>query len=403
MAFSLNPDDYTDATDEPKGAAQAAGEPELADVASIMDEARRATAPDDAFERKAEAATDPQTKAIMSVDLADLAQRDEITRAVRDLGARGLKDAQSGSNSLLDATLGELGSGDSNTQSVGNSLAELSHTLEDLNPRGVDFYKKGVLGKLTLKARRYLERYETSSKKIDEIAKTLKRGASQLEADAKTLEIESVSLTKASRQLAEDAEVATRLSTSLQAECDRRKADPSPEMQARVKWVEQEVLFPLASRRQALEAQLAATQQAIVAYDVARRNDLTLAQTVRDTSDMSIQLMRTGVMLATALQTQRQVTEQVKAVRDANSRMIRQNAAMLGETGRDVQELATGAIVDPGALEEAYDACIKAVEDADTFRSKAIPQMQAQSERFHELYLKSRELTDRMQGRSDEA
>lgn len=397
MAFSLDMDSFAtpDGEKKPQTAAADKPAPQITSAEQVGQEVGKELEVSDQTKKAIESGADPKVEQIMSVDLTSLSERRAVTDAIRKMGDDDVKGSNQ-SNALLQTTLQNLGAGSSNTDSVGNQLADLAHTIEELNPEGVDFYKKGLFGKLTSPARRYLERYETAEKKINEIVRNLERGSRQLEADSKTLEQESVAMQARSKRIAQDAEIARTLSVSLKNELDQRKALANPEDTERIRWVENEVLFPLTRKAQSLEVQLATNQQGIIAMEVAKRNNDTLIDSVHDATTTSIQLLRTGITLQAALQNQKRVADQVQAINDANSELIRSNARMLQENGAEIQRIAAAPAVDPAALEEAYETCLKAVQDADTFREKAIPEMQATTETFHQLYLKSKAVTDRL-------
>lgn len=392
MALSLNPDDYAPHAKK----AEAKPVPEPTTTAEVTSEVERSLAVSDETKAKVERALDPQVAAIMSVDATDLAGRRQVAGTIRSLGAEATKQSEA-SNALLDQRLKDLGAGSSNTDAVGNQLAELARQVEELNPAGIDFYKRGVLGKLASRTRSYLRRYETARATIDGIVKSLRRGAAQLDADSVTLERESVRLQQLSRSIAQDSTTARELSAALADEVERRKsASPDADELARLRWVENDVLFPLTRKAQNLEVLLATNQQSIIAMEVAKRNNDVLAETVRDATTTSVQLLRTGVTLQAALQNQRRVAEQVRTLEGANTELLRSNAELLRDNGQEIQELSTRPVVDADALTEAYETCLKAIDDADTFRERAIPEMQEATARFHELYERSKQVTDRL-------
>lgn len=319
---------------------------------------------------------------IMGVDLESLAQRREFVQVVETFGLDIMK--QSGSkNSILQKRMGELGKAGGETGEVAKGLGELSVKMRDLDPSGLDFTKTGVLGKLFNPIRRYFERYKTADAEIAGIIKSLDKGQTILKNDNITLEIEQASMRGLTKQLMQNIELGTQLDSYLSNAVENEKAANAEE--DKIKFVEEEIIFPLRQRLMDFQQLLAVNQQGIIAMEVIRKNNLELIRAVERAKLVTVSALRVAVTVAGALYNQKIVLEKVQMLNETTNNMIAATSRMLKEQGTAIQKDAAEASISSDTLKQAFADTLSALDDISMYKVKALPQMAQTIQEFRNI------------------
>ena len=188
--------------------------------------------------------------------------------------------------------------------------------------------------------------------------------------------------------------MADQLEEALIAAIEKAEAEGvDPE---KVRFVRQEILFPLEQKRQDLQTLLAVNQQGIVAMSVLRENNRALMTNIDRTSQISLRALDTGVMIQRALHDQQAQMEKVKMVGEVTESIIRGNAEALRTQGAEIQRQSTEAMIDPAVIKESFEQVFAALEEGDAYREAAIPRMQATIAELQALTDKGQERLNRL-------
>lgn len=309
---------------------------------------------------------------IMAVDLDSLAERREIVQVIETFGADIIKQSQA-KNSILQKRMGEFGRAGGESGEVAKGLEELSIKMRDLDPSGLDFTKTGVLGRILNPIRRYFERFKTADAEIASIVKTLDKGKSILKNDNTTLEIEQAAMRDLTKQLNQKIELGTQLDAYLTNQVENAKIAGGSE--EKVKFVEEEILFPLRQRLMDFQQLLTVNQQGIIAMEVIRKNNLELIRAVDRAETVTVSALRVAVTVAGALYNQKIVLEKVQMLNETTNQMITATSKMLKEQGTAIQKEAVEASISPDTLKQAFADTLSALDDISTYKTKALPQM----------------------------
>jgi uncharacterized protein YaaN involved in tellurite resistance len=293
------------------------------------------------------------------------------------LGAGEIRSAANQSNRMLDRTIRSLGEGagggDTQTR-VGSSLVELRRTVEDLDPRdtpGKGF--KGLLSKLPggNRFRDHVAKYASSQATLNRIVDSLRGGQDELRRDNAALQTERARLWETMGKLQEYAVLTDALDAAVE---ERIAQTPDP---ARADALRADVLFPVRQKHQDLLTQLAVCAQGYLAMDVVRRNNDELIKGVDRAATTTLQALRIAVMLASALQNQRKVTEQVTAIRRTTEEIVRTNADMLDRQAGEIQRIAADPAVGAETLRTAFQQIYRTLDAIDTYKVRATESMAA--------------------------
>ena len=355
---------------------------EVPDENEVKAIVRQQVEPTEERRRTIAGATEGQAGQIMSVDLDSFESRREITSAIESMG-NDLATKSTAKNEILARRIGELGQGGGQTGEVARGLADLSIQMRDLDPSAIDFAKSGGLGKFFNPVRRYFERYKTADAEIADIVRSLDRGKATLTADNTTLELEEAAMRDLTKKLSEKVDIAMQLDRSLTTEIEHRKAQNEDEKL--VKFVEEEVLFPLRQKVMDFQQLLVVNQQGIVAMEVIRRNNLELIRAVDRAQSVTVSSLRVAVTVAGALYNQKIVLDKVKALNATTESMIASTSRMLKEQGTEIQRQATEATVSPETLKQAFADALGALDDISTYKQEALPRIAQTIQEFKQI------------------
>lgn len=295
---------------------------------------------------------------------------------IAGLGSADIRSAAQQSNRMLERavrSLGADGGGDAQGR-VANSLVELRRTVVDLDPS--DSPAKGF-GKLLSKLpggnkfRDHVAKYASSQATLNKIVGALRGGQDELRRDNAALHTERARLWETMGKLQEYAV----LTEALDAAVEQRIAGQSDPGQAAALRVD--VLFPVRQKHQDLLTQLAVCAQGYLAMDVVRRNNDELIKGVERAATTTVSALRIAVMLASALDNQKRVAEQINTLRDTTEDLIRGNAEMLSTQSGEIQRIAADPAVGAETLRTAFAQIYKTLDAIDTFKVQATENMAA--------------------------
>ena len=319
--------------------------------------------------------------------------RDKARQAIEQLGAgtTALSASQSRMTASSLRSLAEEGAGG---KEIASNLSDLAIRMRKLDPSKVDFARRGILSKFHDPVERYFEQFKSARTEIEAVMVSLKHGRDTLASDNVELERQEVTLLKDSQTLAKELDVANQLEVALTDAIERAEAEGvDPE---KVRFVRQEILFPLEQKRQDLQTLLAVNQQGIVAMSVLRENNRALMTNIDRTSQISLRALDTGVMIQRALHDQQAQMEKVKMVGEVTESIIRGNAEALHTQGAEIQRQSSEAMIDPEVIKESFEQVFAALEEGDAYRDAAIPRMQATIAELQSITDKGQERLNRL-------
>ena len=320
--------------------------------------------------------------AIFESDLNNPSERESITRPLENFGLSEMRRSTA-TNELLTTRFADFSKSGKEADNVGDKLAELNLQIKDLDPSGLDFAKKGILGKISDPVKKYFNRYQKAEVAISNIMVSLDKSKTVLENDNTTLLTEENELRDVTNKLMADIELGKRMDESIEAQI--HEAEISGVDKEKIDFVKEEILFPLRQRVMDMQQMIVINQQGIVSLNVVRRNNKELIRGVERAKNVTVTALRTGVMVASALYDQKIVMDKINILNETTGEIIQSTSRMLKEQGSEIQKNSAETMISPDVLKAAFQDAIQAIEDVSTYKQEALPKMKETIAMFSDM------------------
>ena len=372
---------------------------DLPDVEEVKNEVKEEIAPAPETKMQLEKAAESNTDELFTFDLGSLSDRRNIVSSIETFGSDVVaKSTQK--NELLNVRLVDLSKMGGENGEVVNGLSQLQMQMKDLDPSGIDFAKKGVIGKLFNPIRNYFAKFEKADDVIAQTIVSLGKGKDVLKRDNTTLEVEQLALRDLTKKLSQQIELGTQMDDAITAAIEKAKTENVDE--ERIKFIEEEVLFPLRQRLMDMQQMQTVNMQGIIAMEIVRRNNKELIRAVERAENVTISALRIAVTVASALYNQKIVLEKVNAVNEATNKLIGATSKMLKEQGTQIQQQAMESNISVDTLRAAFADTFEALDSVSAYKTKALPQMKTTIAEFRALADEGEKRIQKMEARDAE-
>ncbi|MBB6669520.1 toxic anion resistance protein [Cohnella nanjingensis] len=319
---------------------------------------------------------------IMTLDIESLEKRKEILQSIDTFGLNTMKSSST-KNNLLQVQVGNLSkTGDEGGQ-VAKGLTELHMQLKDLDPSVIDFAKTGFLGKLFNPLRAYFLKYQKADAVIADIVVSLDKGRMTLKNDNTTLEIEQQALRDLTKKLQKEIQLGMMMDQSIEAQLEAAKQ--REEDADKIRFITEEVLFPLRQRVMDLQQMLVVNQQGIMAIEVVIRNNKELIRGVDRAKNVTISALKISVTVASALYNQKIVLKKIELLNQTTNELIAGTSRMLKEQGAAIHKQSLETSISVDTLKQAFSDVLSALDSISTYKQEALPKMRETIVQFREL------------------
>jgi uncharacterized protein YaaN involved in tellurite resistance len=332
--------------------------------------------------------------AIMDGDFTDPNARQTILKPLEDFGSVAMsRSAQR--NKLVATRMVDLNRGGEDAGDVGTNLTELRTQIKDLDPGPLDFAKKGFLGRIFNPIRKYFAKYQKADSAIADIVKSLDKGSKILKNDNTTLLSEEAALSDLTKKLNADIEMGRQMDAAIEQQILAAEAEGrDPE---KIKFVREEILFPLRQRIMDMQQMVVVNHQGIMSMNIVRRNNKELIRGVERAKNVTVTALRTGVMVASALYNQKVLLRKIQTLNETTENIIESTSRMLKDQGGEIQRQSMETMISADVLKRSFADALQAIEDISTYRENALPQMQQTIDQFREMADEGQVVVDRLE------
>ncbi|MDR1805244.1 MAG: toxic anion resistance protein [Clostridium sp.] len=355
---------------------------EVPEIAKVSEEVLAEVTPKSEEEQALAAQAEQNALALLQADAGSPEERRGMLKSIEDFGLDTIRRSAK-KNELLKVPVGALSKQGDEGSAVSKSLMELHREIKDLDPSLVDFAKEGFLGKLFNPIRAYFERYQKADAVISGIIESLEKGRATLKNDNTTLELEQEGLRELTLRLNKEIALGMAMDECIEQKIAEAQASGGSEEQ--IRFVQEELLFPLRQRLQDMQQMAAVNQQGILAIEVIRRNNRELIRGVERAKTVTIAALKTAVIVAAALYNQRVVLKKIQALNQTTNEIIAGTSKMLLEQGTEIQQQAMDTGVSVETLKQAYADVIAALDEISSFKQQALPKMKETVAQFRQL------------------
>lgn len=336
--------------------------------------------PEEVTQLKAQAKSN--VSAILEMDVESLEKRQSILQSIDSFGMGTMK-ASSEKNALLQVSVGNLSKlGDEGGQ-VAKGLTELQLQLKDLDPSAIDFAKTGLLGKLFNPLRQYFAKFQKADGVISDIIVSLEKGKTVLKNDNTTLSFEQQAMRDLTKRLQKEIELGMLMDQEIEAQIEAAKARSEDE--DKVRFITEEVLFPLRQRVMDLQQMLVVNQQGIMAMEVVMRNNKELIRGVDRARNVTVSALKISVTVASALYNQKIVLKKIELLNQTTNELISSTSRMLKDQGAAIHKQALESNISVETLKQAFADVLSALDSINAYKQEALPRMRDTIVQFREL------------------
>ncbi len=367
---------------------------QVPDEAEIKKEVQEQAKPKSKEVAQLQAVAESNVAEIMTLDIDELAKRKQLLQSIESFGTDSMKRSAA-KNSLMQMTVGTLSKDGDEGGVVAKSLMDLQRELKDLDPSLIDFTRTGILGKLFDPVRAYFARYQRAESIIAEIIISLDKGKTTLKNDNITLEIEQQVLRDLTRKLMKEVQLGSMMDESIEKQIESARArNEDPE---KVKFVAEEVLFPLRQRIMDMQQMIVVNQQGVMATEIVIRNNKELMHGVERAQTVTISALKTSVMVAGALCNQNIVLTKIERLNDTTNNIISSTGRALKSQGAEIQKRSMQANTPVETLKAAFADAMEALDSIGTYKQEALPKMRETINQFKELAARGEEQIQKLE------
>ncbi|MBE6498928.1 MAG: toxic anion resistance protein [Methanobrevibacter thaueri] len=336
--------------------------------------------------------------AIFDANLDNPQERESILKPLDDFGLNDMSKSAA-HNEMLATRFVDLTKGGKDADNISGQLLELNKQMKDLDPSKVDFAKKGVLGNIMNPVRKYFAKYEKAEVAISDIVESLDKSSRVLQNDNTTLLNEENYLRQITNKLLADIELGKEMDASIEAQIQNAEIEGIDA--DKIKFVKEEILFPLRQRIMDMQQMIVVNQQGIVSLNVIRRNNKELIRGVNRAKNVTVSALRTGVMVASALYDQKIVMEKINILNQTTENIIESTSHMLKEQGSEIQKRSAETMISPETLKAAFQEAIQAINDVSNYKIQALPQMKETIDMFSDMADEGQKVVEKLETKNN--
>jgi uncharacterized protein YaaN involved in tellurite resistance len=168
--------------------------------------------------------------------------------------------------------------------------------------------------------------------------------------------------------------------TSKVDDAERMGGDPD-----KVKFIREEVLFPLAQKLMDIQQLMTVSQQGVVAMEVLQRNNGELIRGVDRAKNVTVNALRISITVASALFNQKVILEKIQVLNKTTEDLISKTSKMLKEQGAEIHKQATSSTISVDVLKQAFTDVLQSLDEINRYKTDALPKMKETITQFQEL------------------
>lgn len=308
---------------------------------------------------------------LLAVDHSSSIQREQTRQRMASL-ALSLQRESASTTSVLTASLHQVSARSDEESSVARSLARLREQVEFIDPSLLDstqsWFRRllGWIFRIEVPQKRFLIRYQSVHVSIAETLAALKDGREQLCRDTLTLAADQQDLTQATERLKSSIGFIELLSRQLKLSKENQSSAE------KVKFIEEDLLFPLSQRALDLRQQLAINEQGILAFELVMKNFQDLIQGVDRALHATAAGLRIAATVAVTLAEQENIANRIGSTVRTTDGFLAKVTEVLENTGSSVERDTSSQQFAIEELKRTVSGVKRALEEVEMCRRQSL-------------------------------
>jgi len=185
------------------------------------------------------------------------------------------------------------------------------------------------------------------------------------------------------KKLKKEIELGSLMDDSIQSQIEAaqsRNEDPE-----KIRFITEEVLFPLRQRVMDMQQMMVVNQQGIMAMEVVIRNNKELIRGVDRAKNVTISALKIAVTVASALYNQKIVLQKIEMLNQTTNELIAGTSRMLKDQGVQIHKQSLQTNISAETLKQAFTDVLSALDSISSYKQEALPKMRDTIDQFREL------------------
>ncbi|OCA86962.1 toxic anion resistance protein [Pradoshia sp. D12] len=309
---------------------------------------------------------DEATQVVKKISDTDAHNIDSVLEHLSNFGGNEQRMAGESLNSLRRPVKDMMDNKDNHD--IPTNLLKLREAVSDLNPNA--YQTKGIakiVPKFLRKSsnEKFIAKYQTVEKNIDEIVQSLLRGRDMLQEDNAELDVIKKDVHEKIYLLDKQIYMGQHLFQMI----EDKKNDPEWQNKQQLVMEAQEKIIV---RTKNMSSMVNVLQQSLASVDIIKKNNDKLKEAIRNAIDTTKNLAPVTSAIHLALQNQERIITAINDVNEATENMILANAQMLKENTEKTTKLLENPSISIEKLQKAYQDIYSAIETQEASSRRII-------------------------------
>ncbi len=197
------------------------------------------------------------------------------------------------------------------------------------------------------------------------------------------------------KKLTKEIEIGAMMDQSITNQIELAKS--KNEDAEKIKFVTEEIQFPLRQRIMDMQQMVVVNHQGIIAMEVVIRNNKELIRGVDRVKNVTISAMKTAAIVASALYNQKIVLKKIEMLNATTNQLISGTSKMLKEQGAEIHKQSMETNISVETLKNSFLDIMSAIDDISKYKQEALPKMKETINQFKELAEKGEQQIQRLE------
>lgn len=299
---------------------------------------------------------------------------------VNNHGSKAIRDSAKVANGILERSSTSYAStkksGNKDTKDVAGQLLALRELADDIAPTEKEMGLKKFFGLVPGKAKldKFVQRRENASEQLKAIDEGLVRGQHELQRDNADLFTSRKNMISSMQEIDKERRILDEAKDVIREKIDSYEREGEVD---KANTLKAEVLSAIEKRRMDLSTQFAVSMQAVMTVKIIEDSNTELVKGIETARNVTMVALQNAVVVAHALESQRQNIEAVKNVRETTNNLMQKNAEQLSSQVDAIKEINSSSGVSLETLKKSFDAIRDTSEQIQRFKIESADNMNA--------------------------